>query len=103
MMYYRIGKVLNEKSKYGNSFISNVSHAIKLECPSIKGFSERNLKRMKRFYKEYSQNEKVQQLVAQLPWGHNILLFERISDKKIREVYIKAAIENEFLFIGRRY
>lgn len=59
-----------------NSFIKNVAESIKLEYPTLKGFSERNLKRMKRFYNEYKlYDEKVPQVVAQLPWGHNAVLF----------------------------
>lgn len=94
MLYYRIGKVLDENSKYGNSFIRILSLEIKLEFLDIEGFSERNMKRMKRFYKEYKEFKKVPQLVAQIPWGHNILLFEKIKDKKIREIYMNAIIKN---------
>lgn len=94
VMYFKIGKILDESSKYGNSFIKNVAHAIKLEYPNIKGFSDRNLKYMKKFYIEYKEDRKVQQLVAQLPWGHNILLMEKIKNKGVREIYAKAAIEN---------
>ena len=94
MMYFRIGKILDENSKYGNSFIKNIANAIKLEYPNMKGFSDRNLNYMKLFYKEYADDENLQQLVANLPWGHNILLFEKIKDKNIRKIYAKATIEN---------
>ena len=94
MMYFRIGKILEENSKYGNSFIKNVSHSIKIAYPNIKGFSDRNLKYMKRFYNEYKDNEKVQQLVAHLPWGDNVLLFEKIKDMGIRLKYIEGCIQN---------
>lgn len=94
MMYFRIGKIINENSTYGNSFIKNISHSIKLEYPNIKGFSERNLKRMKRFYNEYKEFEKVPQAVAQIPWGHNVLLFEKIKDKSVRKIYAEATVSN---------
>ncbi len=94
MMYFRIGKILYENSKYGNSFIENIASAIKIEYPNIKGFSNRNLKYMKKFYIEYKDNEKVQQLVAQLPWGHNILLMEKIKNINIRKIYLNATIDN---------
>ena len=94
MMYFRIGKVLEDNSKYGNSFIKNVSKAIKIEYPNIKGFSDRNLNYMKLYYNEYKDEEKLQQLVAKLPWGHNVLLMEKTKDKKIREVYARATIDN---------
>ena len=94
MMYFRIGKTLAEKSKYGNGFIEKVSHAIKIDYPNLKGFSGRNLRSMKYFYNEYKDDEKWQQLVANLPWGHNILLMEKIKNKNIREIYAKATIDN---------
>lgn len=94
MMYFRIGRILNENRKYGNSFIENIAHAIKLEYPNIKGFSARNLRSMKLFYNEYKSDENWQQLVAKLPWGHNILLMEKIKDINIREIYAKATIDN---------
>ena len=75
MLYFRIGKVFEENSRYGNGLITTLSKEIRLDYPSITGFSERNQKRMKKFYSEYkSGNQKVPQLVAQLPWGHNIVL-----------------------------
>lgn len=94
MMYFRIGKILDDNSKYGNSFIENVANAIKIDYPNIKGFSNRNLKYMKKLYLEYKDNEKMQQLVAQLPWGHNILLIEKIKDINVREIYVKETIDN---------
>ena len=94
LLYFRIGKILEENSRYGNGFISNIAREIKMDFPNIKGFSERNLKRMKRFYNEYKEYGKVPQAVAHLPWGHNILLFEKIKDKDIRKIYADAIISN---------
>lgn len=94
-LYFRIGKRLEENSRYGNSFIKNVAESIKLEYPGLKGFSERNLKRMKRFYNEYKMyGGKVPQVVAQLPWGHNAALFEKIKDYNDRMIYAEACIKN---------
>lgn len=36
----------------------------------------------------------MQQLVAQLPWGHNLLLMEKIKDKELRKIYANATLEN---------
>ena len=49
---------------------------------------------MKLFYNEYKGDKNWQQLVANLPWGHNILLIEKIKDKNVRKIYIKATIDN---------
>lgn len=94
MMYFRIGKILSLNSIYGNKFIENISKSIKLEYLNIKGFSSRNLRSMKLFYEEYKDNINWQQLVAKLPWGHNVLLIEKIKDKDIRYIYINSCIDN---------
>ena len=94
MLYYRTGKIMFENSKYGNSFIKNVATEIKIEFPNIEGFSERNLRSMKLFYLEYKDDEIWQQLVAKLPWGHNLLLIQKVKNKKIRKVYVEATLSN---------
>ncbi len=94
VLYFKLGKIIEENSEYGNKFIEQTAIELKLDFPNIKGFSVRNLKYMKKFYSEYRDNEKVQQLVAQLPWGHNILLMEKVNDKDIRKLYAEKTIEN---------
>ncbi len=40
----------------------------------------------KRFYETYAAApEKLRQLVAEIPWGHNILIMQRIKDEKARQ------------------
>lgn len=94
MLYYRLGKIIDENSKYGNKFIEETALELKLDFPNIKGFSARNLRGMKLFYQEYRDDPIWQQLVAKLPWGHNLLLIGKIKDKNIRRMYIEEAIEN---------
>lgn len=96
MLYFRLGKILYDNFKYGNKFIDEISRELRLEYPNSKGYSVRNLKYMKKFYLEYKDNESVQQLVAQVPWGHNIVLMEKIANIEIRTVYIRGIIENNW-------
>lgn len=92
-LYYRIGKVLYDNSSWGNKFLDRLAIELKLSFSNQKGFSIRNLKYMKKFYSEYKDNEDFVQLVAQLPWTHNIILMEKIKNKNIRKWYIKKIIE----------
>ncbi len=94
MLYFRMGKIVSENKQYGNSFTKQVSNELKLSFPNMKGFSERNIRSMRMFYEEYSDDEKWQQLVAKLPWGHNLLLIEKIKDKDIRQIYAINTIKN---------
>ena len=67
-MHWRIGRMVDERSEWGSRFVESLSHDIRAAYPGIKGFSVRNLKYMRKFYREYDY-EFVQQLVAQIPWG----------------------------------
>ena len=49
-MYFRIGKLIAENSKYGNNFINELSKRLKFEFPGNNGYSPRNLARMRKFY-----------------------------------------------------
>lgn len=51
---------------------------------------------MKKFYLEYKDYELVQQLVAQIPWGHNIVLMEKITSMEIRKIYLQGIIKNNW-------
>jgi predicted nuclease of restriction endonuclease-like (RecB) superfamily len=100
ILYWEIGKIIAKRQKdegWGSAVIPKLSQDIKNEFSKIKGFSERNIKRMLRFYKEYKSardNKKaiMPQAVAQLkklifsiPWSHNIVLIEKIKDKLLAE------------------
>ena len=92
-LYFNISKTLEENSSWGNKFIDNVAMELKMSFPNLKGFSVRNLKYMKSFYNEYKDDEEFVQLVAQLPWKHNITLIQKVKDKEIRKWYMGKCLE----------
>lgn len=94
VLYYNIGNIINEHKAWGNKFIENLSRDIKIEFPKSTGYSVRNLKYMAKFAAEYPDREFVQQLVAQLPWGHNVVLMDKVKDMETRKWYIKKCVEN---------
>jgi predicted nuclease of restriction endonuclease-like (RecB) superfamily len=61
--------------------------------PEIKGFSSPNLKYMRAFAQAYPDELFVQQLVAQIPWGHNVRILDTVKDSVEREWYIKQTIQ----------
>ena len=75
--HWEIGKLLEERkldSKHGDQIVKRLSVDLKGRYPNM-GLSPRNLWEMKRFYLRYYQEDiKLQQAVAVLPWGHNLLL-----------------------------
>ncbi len=96
MLYYNIGKTINAQKSWGNKFIDNLAKDIKLAYPNSTGFSVRNLKYMAKFADAYGDYEKVQQVVAQIPWGQNLVLLDKVSDIKVREWYAKETLKNSW-------
>lgn len=92
-LYYRIGKTINENYTWENKFVENLALELKLTFPNLKGFSVRNLNYMKAFYNEYKNDNEFLQLVAKLPWKHNITLMQKVKDKNILKWYIEKCLE----------
>lgn len=94
MLYYNIGRIINQNKVWGNKFIDNLSLDIKNAFPGSTGYSVRNLKYMAKFASEYPDREFVQQVVAQIPWGHNVVIMDKIEPMEQRVWYVKKTIEN---------
>lgn len=92
-MYWRIGHSIDLHSEWGLKYLDSLSRDIRMAFPEVKGFSVRNLKYMLKFSREF-EYEKVQQLVAQIPWGHITHLMDKIPDGEQRDWYIKEAIQS---------
>lgn len=93
-LYFRLGKIIYENSKYGNNFINELSIELKLEFPNMKGLSSRNLSRMRVFYKEYKDMKNLPVPLANLPWTHNYTLIEKVKELDKRKWYAERCLEN---------
>lgn len=94
MLYYHIGTVINQHKTWGSKFIENLARDIKIDFPDATGYSVRNLKYMAKFAETCTDAEFVQQAVAQIPWGHNVVLMDKISSQEERIWYIEACRKN---------
>lgn len=93
MLYYNIGRIINEHKTWGNKFIENLAADIRISFPDTKGYSIRNLKYMAKFAAEYTE-EIVQEALAQITWYHNITLMDKIHDIDKRLWYAHKIAEN---------
>ncbi len=99
-LYWDVGRMIDARQRkegWGAGVIPRLAANLRNELSEVKGFSERNIKRMLAFYRAYSPSvEFVPQPVAQiadetllgLPWGHHILLLEKVKDASIRRWYM---------------
>lgn len=94
LLYYHIGQAINRHKVWGNKFIENLSRDLRLEYPDTKGYSVRNLKYMAKFAETYPDKEFVQQVVAQIPWGHNVVIMDKVLAEDERTWYLKECAKN---------
>ena len=59
--------------------------------PEIKGFSDKNIWRMKQFYETYKDFPKLSTLLREISWSHNLAIFSRCKTVEEREFYLKLA------------
>jgi len=98
--YWELGKEiirLESGNHWGTKLIEQLSIDLKLEFSQIKGFSRRNLYAIRQWYLFYSSSyEFVPQAVAQLPWGHQRLIINKIKDVELAIRYAGACYENSW-------
>lgn len=91
-LYWEIGKIIVEQQKvsgWGKSVVEQLSSDLRREYDSATGYSSQNLWYMRQFYLEYEAHPNLQQLVGEIPWGHNILIMQKVKDYAQREFYLK--------------
>jgi predicted nuclease of restriction endonuclease-like (RecB) superfamily len=92
-LYWALGQLIVERQEalgWGKAVVERLSADLKAEFPEMRGFSPQNLWLIRQFYTEYQQMPDLQQLVGEIPWGHNILIMQRIKDETARRYYLEA-------------
>lgn len=90
-LYWQIGKTISDKVQseaWGKGVVRELAQYIAQNAPDIKGFSDKNLWRMKQFYETYATDEKLSSLVRALPWTHNTIIFSRCKRAEERAYYL---------------
>lgn len=121
-LYWFLGEQIvrqQQNANWGDGILEKVSRDLLTEFPEIKGFSRRNLFYMRKWFLFWSsENPKVQQaaasshtivpqvaaqitssdrdLVTQIPWGHNMLLLDKLSKRDDALFYVQKTIENNW-------
>lgn len=124
--YFYLGKSISEKENvWGSKLIERTSKDLQAEFPDMKGLSVSNLKYCKRFYEFYNNqigqqavdqlqqikiqidsketeihqqavDQFVKQFIAQVPWGHNILIFTKSKNLNEALFYLSQTLENNW-------
>ena len=97
LLYWGIGRDIlarQESEGWGAKVVDRLALDLGRAFPEMTGLSARNLKYMRAFAEAWPDLEFVQQVVALLPWGHNVRLLDAVKAAPERAWYARQAIEN---------
>jgi predicted nuclease of restriction endonuclease-like (RecB) superfamily len=94
--YWDLGKRIAEKQEnegWGNAVVERLSADLRREFPDATGYSRSNLFYMRQFFRFYQDApEFIQQAVGQIPWGHNIQIFNKSGSWEEAYFYLDATV-----------
>ena len=76
--------------------VSELARYIAQHAPEVKGFSDKNLWRMKQFYETYKGDEQLSALARVLPWTHNTTIFSRCKSPEERRFYLALCQQEKY-------
>ncbi|MCC7263202.1 MAG: DUF1016 family protein [Candidatus Latescibacteria bacterium] len=91
-LYWGIGQLIASRQKnvaHGTAIVEQLAAVLRRAFPGVSGYSRRNIFYMREFYLTYRNLPKVQLLVAQIGWTHNLIVLQRCEDPLEREFYIR--------------
>ena len=96
-LYWKVGEYIShkvEQETWGKSTVKELASFIQQKHPDIKGFTARNIWRMKQFYESYAENEKLSPLVTQLTWSNNLAILSGCKSLDEQAFYIHLNLRN---------
>ncbi len=94
-LYWDIGKEILERQArqgWGAKVIERLAQDLRQAFPQMSGLSRSNLMAMRAFAEAWPDAAIVQQLVGQLPWGHNQVLLQKLKSVEQRQWYARQAL-----------
>ena len=91
-LYWDLGRMIVERQEqagWGKSVVERLSQDLRKEFPGVAGFSVQNLWYMRQFHMEYREHEKLQPLVGEVAWAHNLVIMSKCKDPLEREFYLR--------------
>ena len=97
-LYWRVGRYISDKisvSEWGDGVVKQLADYIEKNSPEIKGFSDKNLWRMKQFYETYKNaDEKLSALLRQISWTNNLTIMSRSKSIEERLFYLQLCVHD---------
>lgn len=98
-LYWQVGELISKKiasAEWGDGVVSQLADFIAQTQPNLRGFTQRNLFRMRQFYDTYQGDIKVSALLTQLAWTHHLIILGQCKRPEEREFYIRMATKEKW-------
>lgn len=98
-LYWKLGEYISKKiaaAEWGDGVVDELAAAIAREYPNMRGYTRRNLFRMRQFFEAYRGEKKVSALLTQLPWTHHLLILGQTKLPEERHFYVHAALQSRW-------
>ena len=88
-LYFEMGRVICARSEKGAAVAA--SEYLQATYPDATGFSPRNLRRMREFFRTYENNPKLEKQAMRISWTQNVVILEAELTMEERTWYLRAA------------
>lgn len=91
-LYWQIGEYISkrvESEDWGKSVVEQLADYLQTNEPDLKGFSDKNLWRMKQFYETYKDLPKLSPLLREISWTNNLAIMSRCETVEEKEFYLR--------------
>lgn len=98
-LYWNIGEYLHNRVKnaeWGQSVVKQLAEFLSKNEPDLKGFSDKNIWRMKQFYESYKDYPKLSLLLREISWTHNLIILSRLKSIEEKEFYLKLCLKEKY-------
>lgn len=98
-LYWQVGQFISRKiaqAEWGDGVVAQLAEHLARTQPGLRGFTSRNLFRMRQFYEAYRDEKLVTALLTQLPWTHNLIILNQGKSLEEREFYLRLAIREKW-------
>jgi predicted nuclease of restriction endonuclease-like (RecB) superfamily len=98
-LYWQIGEYISSKiesAAWGEAVVEQLAGFIARQYPDLRGFTRRNLFRMRQLYDTYRDDPIVSALLTQLPWTHNLLILGKCRRPEEREFFLRLSVQERW-------
>jgi predicted nuclease of restriction endonuclease-like (RecB) superfamily len=97
--YWRVGEYISGRvinAGWGEGVVEELAGFLAHALPNSRGFSQRNLWRMKQFYETYRDDPKLSTLLTELPWSSHLHIMSKSRTPEEREFYLRLCIQEKY-------